>query len=223
MSQAVIIKSSKCGITLVLDSALPFSELLDEILKRFQASEKFFAHASFAISFEGRILTEEEKYQIIDAIMENTGVDIRCIVEEDELRDAILSQRIAAQEQTEKLRQRVTGTFYYGALSAGERLETDESVVIIGDVPSGACVVSQGDIVILGALRGSAFAGMSGRQGSFISALVFEPEAYNISGIYGEDPPKGRGSFFSRRNKTPLAMLATLSAGIISLNPITAD
>ena len=52
MSQAVIIKSSKCGITLVLDAALPFEELLDEILNRFRESAKFFANAAFAISFE---------------------------------------------------------------------------------------------------------------------------------------------------------------------------
>lgn len=223
MSQAVIIKSSKCGINLVLDAALPFPTLLEEILKRFKESEKFFANASFAISFEGRELEEEEKYQIIDSIMAETSIKILCIMEEDEIRDAVVKQKIKEQEEAKEkaARQRKeNGTFYYGSLAQGEHLETAESIVIIGDVPYGASIVSQSDIVILGALKGSAYAGMSGKQESFISALEFDPESYNISGIYGEPLPKGKASLFSKRNKTPQAMIATVSEGIISVSPL---
>lgn len=220
MSQAVIIKSSKCGITLVLDAALPFQELLDEILNRFKESEKFFANASFAISFEGRELTEEEKYQIMDAIMAETSIKILCIMEEDEIRDAIIRHKMQEQQQFTVEEQKVNGSFYYGSLTEGERLEAAESIVIIGDIPHGASVVSQADIVVLGALKGSAYAGMSGKPGSFISALDFDPESYNIAGIYGEPVPKGKNSLFSKRNKTPLAMIATASAGIISVSPL---
>ena len=74
MSQAVIIKSSKNGINLVLDASMPFPELLTEILHKFTEAERFFANASFAISFEGRELSDEEKYQVVDAIMEQTRV-----------------------------------------------------------------------------------------------------------------------------------------------------
>lgn len=223
MNQAVIIKSSKCGINLVLDSALPFSTLLEEILNRFKESEKFFANASFAISFEGRELTEEEKYQIIDTIMAETSIRILCIIEEDEVRDAVIKLKMKENQETKAKtdkQPKANGTFYYGSLTQGEHLETAESIVIIGDVPYGAVVVSQSDIVVLGALKGSAYAGMSGRQESFISALEFEPESYNISGIYGEPLPKGKASLFSKRNKTPQAMIATVSEGIISVSPL---
>ena len=79
MSQAVIIKSSKNGINLVLDASMPFPELLTEILHKFTEAERFFANASFAISFEGRELSDEEKYQIVDAIMEQTRVKKSCV------------------------------------------------------------------------------------------------------------------------------------------------
>ena len=46
---------------------MPFPELLTEILHKFTEAERFFANASFAISFEGRELSDEEKYQIVDA------------------------------------------------------------------------------------------------------------------------------------------------------------
>lgn len=221
MSQAVIIKSSKCGINLVLDASLSFPKLLDEILKRFKESEKFFANASFAISFEGRELLEEEKHQIVDAIMENTNIKILCIIEEDEIRDAVITRKINEQQQLAAIQQKENGSFYYGSLAEGEHLKTDESIIIIGDVPAGASVVSCSNIVVLGVLKGSAYAGMSGKQDSFISALCFEPESYNIAGIYGEPVPKGKSSLFSKRNKTPSAMIATVDEGIISVRPFT--
>lgn len=223
MSQAVIIKSSKCGINLVLDAALPFPVLLEEILNRFKESEKFFANSSFAISFEGRELAEEEKYQIIDAIMQETSIKILCIMEEDEIRDAVVKLKIKEQQEAQEKaagQRKENGAFYYGSLAQGEHLETDESIVIIGDVPYGASVVSQSDIVILGTLKGSAYAGMSGRQESFISALEFDPESYNISGIYGDPLPKEKASLFSKRNKTPQAMIATVREGIINVSPL---
>lgn len=221
MGQTVIMKSSKCGISLILDAALPFQELLDEILKRFKESEKFFANASFALSFEGRELTEEEKHQIVDVITEETSIKILCIMEEDEIRDAIINRKINEQQQRAREQQKVTGSFYYGSLVAGERLETDESIVIVGDVLQGASIVSQSDIVVLGTLTGSAYAGMSGSLGCFISALDFEPEKYNIAGIYGKPIPKGKNSLFSKRNKTQQAMIATVHAGIINVSPLS--
>ena len=68
MSQAVIIKSSKNGINLVLDASMPFPELLTEILHKFTEAERFFANASFAISFEGRELSDEERKENADIL-----------------------------------------------------------------------------------------------------------------------------------------------------------
>lgn len=137
MSQAVIIKSSKNGINLVLDASMPFPELLTEILHKFTEAERFFANASFAISFEGRELSDEEKYQIVDAIMEQTRVKILCILDSDEIRDAVIEQKCREMQQTneeKEARRQSRGCFYRGSLLPGERLETEESIVIIGDV-----------------------------------------------------------------------------------------
>ena len=141
MSQAVIIKSSKNGINLVLDASMPFPELLTEILHKFTEAERFFANASFAISFEGRELSDEEKYQVVDAIMEQTRVKILCILDSDEIRDAVIEQKCREMQQTneeKEARRQSRGCFYRGSLLPGERLETEESIVIIGDVPQEA-------------------------------------------------------------------------------------
>ena len=225
MSQAVIIKSSKNGINLILDANLPFSALLEEILRKFRESEKFFANASFAISFDGRQLSTEEERVIVDKIMAHTKVKILCIVENDEIRDEILKKRLEeeqrrSREQTAEaslVARRTSGAFYHAGLLAGERLETDESIVILGDIPAGASVVSTSDIVILGALHGSAYAGMDGNPDAFIAALEFAPEQYNIGGVYGPPVLPEKGGLFSKRNKTPQAKLASVCDGIINI------
>ena len=41
MRNAVVIKSSKAGMTVILDPELPFDELLDAIGKKFSESARF--------------------------------------------------------------------------------------------------------------------------------------------------------------------------------------
>ena len=50
MKEAVILKSSKYGITLILNSELPFEELKEKVIRKFQASKRFFKDAQFAVS-----------------------------------------------------------------------------------------------------------------------------------------------------------------------------
>ena len=47
-----------------------------------------------AISFEGRTLTQEEEYQIIETITENTSISIICIVDNDETHADLVKQQI---------------------------------------------------------------------------------------------------------------------------------
>ena len=101
--------------------------------------------------------------------------------------------RDAADKTKEKeARRQSRGCFYRGSLLPEERLETEESIVIIGDVPQEAVVVSQSDIVVLGELSGSAFAGMSGNTNATITALSFLPEQYNIAGVLRQSDGKSK-------------------------------
>ena len=73
------------------------------------------------------------------------------------------------------------GLFYRATLSNGEVLETETSVVILGDVHSGAKVVSKSNIVILGSCRGSVYAGATGDRSCFIAAFVMKPVQIRIA------------------------------------------
>lgn len=58
--------------------------------------------------------------------------------------------------------------FYRGTLRSGQVISSESSVTIIGDVNPGAKIISQGNIVILGALKGNAQAGCMGDRNCFI-------------------------------------------------------
>ena len=55
MRNAVVIKSSKAGMTVILDPELPFGELLDAIGKKFSESARFWGSVQMTLTLEGRI------------------------------------------------------------------------------------------------------------------------------------------------------------------------
>jgi septum site-determining protein MinC len=72
------------------------------------------------------------------------------------------------------------GQFYRGTLSDGQSIETEHSIVILGDVCEGSAVYSTKDIVILGSLLGQAYAGATGNNNHFVVALEMNPEKLDI-------------------------------------------
>ena len=65
------------------------------------------------------------------------------------------------------------------------------SVILYGDVNPGGEVIASGDIVVLGALRGSAHAGANGSLSSVIIAMDLVPLQLQI-GTYVNRPPLGQ-------------------------------
>lgn len=223
MSQAVVIKSNKYGINLILDKNMPFQELLTAIKEKFLESEKFFKDAKMAISFEGRALTQEEEYQIIETITENTSISIICIVDNDESHADMVKQQIDAYYDSVAGRE---GEFYRGTLRSGQVLESVSSVVIVGDVNPGAKIISQGNIVVLGALKGNAYAGAAGDSNCFIVALEMDPIQIQIGDILAKSPDhkKMKPRRLRRKEKNPVsaeAQIAVAKGGNIYIEPIT--
>ena len=211
MSQAVVIKSNKYGINLILDKDMPFQELLTAIKEKFQESEKFFKNAKMAISFEGRTLTQEEEYQIIETITENTSISIICIVDNDETHADLVKQQIEAYYDSVSGRE---GEFYRGTLRS------------VGDVNPGAKIISQGNIIVLGALKGNAYAGAAGDSNCFIVALEMDPIQIQIGDILAKSPDKKMKPMrrLRRKEKNPVipeAQIAVAKGGNIYIEPIT--
>lgn len=191
MKNSVIIKSFPNGIVLHLDGQLPFEELLADIAEKFRESSSFFKDAKMALSIKGRTLTEKEEQLILDAITQNSKLRIICLMSEDE---NVNQHFVKALNQTDAEREEGCGgigNFYKGTLKNGQILESETSVVILGDVYPGSAVVSAKDIIIIGGLFGEAYAGGNGSPGHYIVALEMSPEKLKIGDFKYQTKEKG--------------------------------
>lgn len=220
MQQPVVLKSNKYGINLVLSDTVDFEELLQCIIEKFKESESFFKNAKMAISFEGRKLTQEEEFRIVEAITQNSSVHIICILDNDQLKEELVRQKI---EQFEEEQAGKTGEFYKGTLRSGQVLDCETSVVVIGDVNPGAKVISKGNIVILGALKGNAYAGANGNELAFVAALDMDPVQIKIGDVIGRSADKNGSEKKKKKQQLPPAepQVAIVKDGNIYIEPIT--
>lgn len=170
MVQNVIIKSYPNGITLHMNSEVEFPILLEEIGEKFAQARGFFKQASMALSLEGRELSDTEEIMILEAIMKNSDLHIMCIVGHDEEKNRNYIKALDLMEL--QLSHGNDGKLYKGSLKNGDSLESENNVVILGDVNPGCMVRSAKSIIILGGLYGEAYAGPDG----YVLALEMEPE-----------------------------------------------
>ncbi len=178
MKDLVLIKSFPNGIALHLNQEADFEELLEEITYKFSEAKSFFGDASVALSIEDRQVSSAEEIRILDAIKNNSNLNIICIVGKD---DATNKNFIKALAHTEKrLSKEDEGQFFKGSLKNKEVFETENSIIILGDVYPGSAVISAKNIIILGGLFGEAYAGGNGQPGAFVAALEMEPERIKI-------------------------------------------
>lgn len=218
MSQPVVLKSNRYGINLILDADMPFGQLEEAILEKFRESEKFFKNAKIAISFEGRRLSQEEEFSILDMIAKNTSIQVICVVDQDEMREQMYKEKIDSYYQDVADN---TGEFYKGTLRSGQVLKCDTSIVIIGDVNPGAKIIAKGNIVILGSLKGNAYAGAAGDESCFVTALDMDPVQIKIGNVIGRSADRGPWEAIRNRHRTMDPQIALVSKGNILIEPIT--
>ena len=180
MKDQVLIKSNKYGITIYFDSDISFEELLEVVKKKFQSASRFFAHAKMAVEYEGRSFTEDEERQLTREIESAANIEILCIIEKNTVTEQVHKKMV---DETLAMVPEADGTFYRGTLKRRQLLETERSIIIIGDIEEGATVVSKGNIIVIGAIYGSAQAGASGKVDAFIAALDMEPAHLKIGDL----------------------------------------
>lgn len=206
MSQPIVMKGNKYGITIRFDETTPFVELKALLKEKLVQSSDFFQDARMALAFEGRDLTAREEEEVLDLIERYSKLKIICILDHSENTAkrfaaalALAKQQIAAvkmeQNQEKQIRREnrnpkgtdgtesppsQPGQFYRGTLRSGQILESERSIVIVGNVNPGGKVIARGNIVVLGALKGSAFAGCDGKSDAFIAALNMVPTQLRI-------------------------------------------
>lgn len=247
MSKEVIIKSNKFGIKLILDNSLPFEDLLHKIEAKFKEMDDFFKDSTMTITFDNRVLTRDEEKEIVDVIMKNSHIIISAVVGPDkhdtkeqagkkkrvdnELFFSTQNDDYNSQNNSLDSNEPVSG-FYKGNLRSGQVLECKSSVTIIGDVNPGAKVISGGNIVILGSLKGNAHAGAQmddkevANRECFIFALEMKPIQLQIGDLIAKCPDKDNKGKRNRKKErqsvnTKRSQIAIVKDGYIYIEPMT--
>ncbi|HMO02179.1 MAG TPA: septum site-determining protein MinC [Oligoflexia bacterium] len=105
----------------------------------------------------------------------------------------------------------------YATLRSGQKIESEHTVVVIGDVNPGAEVVAGGDIIVLGHLLGLAHAGAYDETGGgrIIIALNFQPTQIRIGSLIS----RGGGDSRSKFSGFAAPEIAKIESGEIIVEP----
>ena len=218
--QPVIIKNNKYGLIVILDGDLEFEALQEKVAEKFRASAKFFGETQIALCFQGRKLSQEEEMALVETITGNCRLQVISIVDEDETTEQAMKKAVETQAEREGLMDLQDGRFYKGTLRSGQVLESETSIIILGDVNPGARVISKGNVVVLGAMKGNAFVGAAGNESAFVAALSMDPMQIRIGDVIARSSDKGQ----AKKKKTEdVPKIAYVEDRNIYIEPITKD
>ena len=178
MSELVAMKGTKSGIVIVLNEDAAFQVLKQAGSEKFKESAAFWGEATKAVSFQGKKLSDDEKMQLVDCIQENCHLLIPCIMEEDEALETAFQNSI---ENRQEEIDYSTRQYFKANLRSAQQLDLETSIIINGDVKAGAKVVSKGNVIILGSLKGNEYAGTSGKTNAYVVELDMAPLKIRIA------------------------------------------
>lgn len=221
VNNSVVIKSNKHGITVVLDNRADFTTLKSCVEDKFRQSAAFFGNVDMALAFEGRPVTNEEQKELLDIIEKETSMNILCVMDNDENKDAAFVRAVhgsCIQEQTQTASD---GLFYKGTLRSGQVLESETSIIVLGDVNPGGRIISKGNVIVLGSLRGNVFAGANGDEHAFVVALEMNPMQIKIGDVIARSSDSAPTK--KNKNKTVSPKISFVEDGNIYIEDLTSD
>jgi len=107
--------------------------------------------------------------------------------------------------------------FQQGSLRSGQIIRYRGSVVVMGDVNPGAEILAEGNVIVLGSLKGIVHAGCMGDYGCFICALNLMPSQIRIADKITYMPSENKDAW----GGTP--QYAFISDGQIYIAPLMDD
>ena len=178
-SNFVSINLRKDEILIKLSEDAEQRQIEIKLKKKLPELKKLYKDEKTPIRVTGKILKNKEIEEIQELIKDKIDVEIDF--------DTPKSLGLSSIKKTFAKEIAVSETkFHRGSLRSGQKLETEGSLVIIGDVNSGAEVMASDNIVVLGALRGLAHAGAKGNKQAIIAAGLFDAVQVRIANIVKE-------------------------------------
>ena len=175
----VSINLKKDKIVIKLNEDTKQEELVECLKKKLPELKKLYKDEKTPINVAGKVLKNKEIEEIQKIIKEKIDVEIEF--------DSPKTLGLHGIKKTFEKEIAVSETkFHRGSLRSGQKLESEGSIVIIGDVNSGAEVMASDNIIVLGSLRGLAHAGAKGNKQAIIAAGLIDTVQIRIANIVKE-------------------------------------
>lgn len=175
----VSINLKKEEILIKLDDNASQEEIIQELTIKLVELKKLYQDDKRPIHVVGKVLKNRELEEIRELIKSDIDVEINFDT------PTTLGLHSITRSYKKDIGTSET-TFHKGSLRSGQKLEVEGSLVIIGDVNSGAEVVASENIVVIGTLRGLAHAGAKGNKEAIITAVKLDVVQLRISNIVKE-------------------------------------
>ena len=179
MRNCVSINLKKDEIVIKLNEKAEQEEIIESLKKKLPELKKLYKDEKTPIKITGKVLKNKEIDKIQEMIKSKIDVEIEFDMPKTLGLHSIKKtfERDIAVSETK---------FHRGSLRSGQKIETEGSIVIIGDVNSGAEVIASDNIIVLGNLRGLAHAGAKGNKQAIIAAGLVDTVQIRIANIVKE-------------------------------------
>ena len=179
MRSCITINLKKDYIVIKINDDADFSNIVWSFNKKLPDLKKLYKNEKTPIKVTGKVLKNKEIDELQEIIKQKIDVDVEFDMPKGFGLSSIkktFNQEIATSETK----------FHRGSLRSGQKMEVEGSIVILGDVNSGAEIMATDNIVVLGSLRGLAHAGAKGNKQAIISAGMLDAVQLRISNIVKE-------------------------------------
>lgn len=179
MKNCVSINLKKDEIVIKLSEDAEQIEIIEALSKKLTELKKLYKEEKTPIMVTGKVLKNKEINEIQEIIKSKIDVEINF--------DMPKGLGLHNIKKTFEKEIAVSETkFHRGSLRSGQKMEVDGSLVVIGDVNSGAEVIASDNIIVLGVLRGLAHAGAKGNKQAIIAAGLLDAVQIRIANVVKE-------------------------------------
>ena len=190
----VALRAYRDGLHLIIRPHLSITEVEAAIQQEMSRMNRPLIGASVQIDLKCPTLKEEEIAYLRSKLQETYNLTVRSIESFDEqpappIAAAPTTHTISQITDVQANRDNEPARIVPSTIRSGQTEDFPQgSLIIYGDVNSGGEVRAGGDIVVLGALRGNAHAGMNGRLSAVVIAMDLIPVQLQIGSFVNRRP-----------------------------------
>lgn len=176
--QHIMIKGVKEGLVFLLDDQCEFAVLMDELQYKLEKTHQQLLTGPLVhvhVKLGSRQLDDDDKERIRSVIRMQGNLIVQSVESEATAKDTVKAAQTGPLVVT-------------GIIRSGQTVNHDGDLLLAGDVNPGGTISCTGDIYVMGALRGVAHAGVSGRTDVIIAASLMRPTQLRIADVISRPP-----------------------------------